>query len=318
MRKLTFDQRAMLLKLLVEGNSIRGISRATYLSKTTIAKFIKDFGEFSEAVMKKYIKNLEIERLQMDEVHAFICSRSRNTPPENRAFAGTQWTWIAMCPDTKLVISYYVGDREVETATKFAKEVAKRIKTRPIQISTDGLRAYIDAVDTAFGVDIHYGQLIKNFAKNPENDNEMPVTLKKRIVGNPDEKYISTSYLERQNLTLRMSSRRYIRKSNGHSKKLECHLNALHIHYLHYNFARIHQSLRVTPAMEAGLIDELLSAEDLIYSFEEYEDWKLWSEYAERCKEKNVCPDSLESYIRNLKRKRRNADRAKMRASLPI
>ena len=307
MRKLTREQRCLILRCLIEGNGVRGTSRIAGVSKVTVSKFVADFGNFSRGMLEFFMTDLDIKRVQVDEIFSFVKTRSRNTAPERRHIEGTQWIWVAMCPDTKLVISHRVGDREVSTAKKFMKDVASRLRNR-VQISSDGLRAYVDAVDESFGVDVDYGMIVKNVSKDPNDKNkEVVITEKRRIVGNPDPDHISTSYLERQNLTMRTCIKRLARKTNAHSKKLSFHEYALWIHCFYYNFGRIHQSLHVTPAMEAGITNILHDVEALVRGFEQYEDIMLYVNYSQKCHEEGIEPKTIEDYLHNLRRKRRTA-----------
>jgi IS1 family transposase len=210
-----------------------------------------------------------VRRVQCDEIWSFIGSKEKNTTPEKKAEGrGDCWTWTALDADTKLIVSFRLGDRTLATAYDFMHDVAERISSR-IQLTTDGHKVYIEAVESAFGLDMDYAMLHKVYRANPEGESRYSPakcigTTSAIISGDPNPKHISTSYVERQNLTMRMSIRRFTRLTNAFSKKLENHAAMVAIYFMYYNFARIHQTFRVTPAMEAGIADHVWSIEEIV------------------------------------------------------
>lgn len=270
MNKLPIERRAQILGMMVEGNSIRAIVRMTGASKNTIVKLLADAGEAFSAYQDRAFRNLTCKRLQLDEIWAFCYAKQRNVmfaknAPEE---AGDLWTWVALDADTKLVPSWRVSDRSGATAIEFVCDLSHRLANR-VQITSDGHRAYLEAVESGFGADVDYAQLIKVYGEIPHpagrySPAQIQGTKTFCCTGNPDARHISTSYVERQNLTMRMSMRRFTRLSNGFSKKAENHAHSVAIHFMHYNFVRIHQSLRVTPAMAAGVSKTLWSLTDMV------------------------------------------------------
>jgi IS1 family transposase len=279
MNKLSTERRAQILGMMVEGVSIRAISRMTGASKNTIAKLLEDAGNAFSAYQDQAFRGLTCKRLQLDEIWSFIGVKARNVPTSKRAgdpTAGDVWTWVAIDADTKLCPSWRVGDRSGDTAIEFVCDLSRRLSNR-VQVTTDGHRAYLDAIETAFGADVDYAQLIKMFGQAPEGQRRYspPVIIGTETVcctGNPDPRHISTSYAERQNLTMRMSIRRFTRLTNAFSKKIENHAHSVAIHFMHYNFVRIHQTLRVTPAMAAGVTTTLWSLTDMVRVIEACEE----------------------------------------------
>jgi IS1 family transposase len=270
MNKLDTARRAQIVSGIVEGCSIRSISRMTGASKNTIAKLLVELGAACSEYLNKALVNLPCERIQCDEIWSFVGSKQKNVTPALAAKgpAGDVWTWVAMDADTKLVCSWIVGNRDAVTARTFMLDLASRLANR-VQLTTDGFGAYLNAVDWAFSGKIDYAMLIKQYNESGEGQKryspaECVGCEKKRITGSPDPKHVSTSYVERQNLTMRMQMRRFTRLTNAFSKKIENHIATLAIFYMHYNFVRIHQSLRVTPAMAASVSDRLWSIEDLV------------------------------------------------------
>lgn len=270
MNRLSTERRAQILRCLVEGNSIRSTSRITGTAKNTVVKLLVDAGKACVEYQDKALKNLTCKRLQCDEIWSFCYSKQKNIPQEHKGKFGygDVWTWTAICADTKLIPSWLVGDRSSETAYVFIQDLASRLKHR-VQLTTDGYTAYLEAVEGGFGADIDYAMLIKLYGSDPDGEKryspaKIISTKGNSVTGNPDPKHISTSYVERQNLTMRMSMRRFTRLTNGFSKKVENLTYAVALHFMYYNFCRIHRTLRVTPAMEAGVTDRLWDMENIV------------------------------------------------------
>lgn len=271
MNRLSTEQRARIIGALVEGNSIRAVTRMTGASKNTIAKLQLELGAACSAYMSRTLVNLNCKRVQCDEIWSFVYAKAKNVRPEmfdDGGYAGDVWTWVALDADTKLVCSWTVGGRDPGTANEFMQDLAGRLANR-MQLTTDGHRPYLIAVDSAFGANIDYAMLVKIYGEPTDGQKRYsPADCKgckrESVTGSPDPKHISTSYVERQNLTMRMSMRRFTRLTNAFSKKIENHVASIAIHYMHYNFVRIHQTLRVTPAMAAGVAGHVWSAEELI------------------------------------------------------
>lgn len=270
MNRLSVSERAVILGMLVEGNSLRSITRLTGVSINTVTKLLVDLGNACAKFHDEYVRNLKVRRLQCDEIWCFVGAKAKNVTPEKKAEGwGDVWTWTAIDAETKLCVSYLVGGRDAAWAGDFMEDCASRINSR-VQVTTDGHRAYLEAVEGAFGMDVDYAQLQKIYGA--PSDAEMrrysPAkcigTDMKVVSGNPDPRHISTSFVERQNLTMRMSMRRFTRLTNGFSKKVDNHGHMVAIHFMHYNFARLHKTLRVTPAMEAGLADHIWSLEEIV------------------------------------------------------
>ena len=253
---------------LVEGCSVRAVSRMTGFSRNTIDKLLTDLGRNVTIFQDRAYRNLKCNRIQCDEIWSFVGAKERNTSALTRAQGwGDVWTWVAMDTETKLVPCWYVGERNGPAAYHFMHDLAARLAHR-IQLTTDGLKTYLDATETAFGGDIDYAQLIKIYGEGPKTEARYSPaqcmgTRKAVITGQPEAAHVSTSFIERQNLTMRMQMRRFTRLTNGFSKKVENHEYAIALHYMHYNYGRIHQTLRVTPAMEAGLTDHVWSIEEI-------------------------------------------------------
>ena len=275
MNKLSTTQRAQILGMMVEGMSIRSISRLTGASKNTIAKLLVDAGKACADYQDGAFRNLSCRRLQVDEIWSFVYAKAKNVPEEKLGEAGDVWTWTAIDADTKLVPSFYLGGRDGECAKAFISDLASRLANR-VQLTSDGLKAYVEAVEGAFGNDIDFAQLVKIYGADFSGEKryspaEYVASRKEVIRGNPDGKHVSTSYVERQNLNIRMGNRRFTRLTNAFSKKIENHYYALAIYFMHYNFARIHQTLRVSPAMAAGVSKTLWSLEDIVRIIDEWE-----------------------------------------------
>lgn len=264
---LPLSKKALILSSLVEGSSIRSIARLTDVSKTTILKLLIDAGQLAQEIMDSQMMNLKCRNLQVDEIWTYVGKKQKRADP-NRLEWGDQYVFVALDADTKLIPLWRVGKRTSEMAHFFLRDLATRILGR-IHLSTDSFSGYYEAVDAIWGVDIDYGQIHKQFSEPKDSErryspgNIIRVTIKS-LIGNPKRGHISTSYIERQNLTIRMQMRRFTRLTNGFSKKLENLQAALALHFFYYNFMRIHQTLRVTPAMEAGISKHLWDWEDLL------------------------------------------------------
>jgi IS1 family transposase len=269
MNKLSLQKRAQILGMLVEGNSLRSITRMTGCSINTVTKLLVDVGQACSDYQHKTLVNLPFKRIEVDEIWAFCYAKKKNvetakTPAEG---AGDIWTWTAICADTKLIPSWQVGNRDAEAAKLFIDDLASRLKSK-VQLTSDGLKSYLEAIEDAFGRDIDYSMLVKTYGedKSPEkrySPSHYTGAKKTIISGDPDMKKVSTSYVERQNLTMRMSIRRFTRLTNAFSKKAENHAHAVSLHFMYYNFGRIHKTLRVTPAMEAGVTNHVWSLEEI-------------------------------------------------------
>jgi IS1 family transposase len=274
MNKLSTAKRSRVVAALCEGVSVRATCRMTDVAKGTVLKLLVDLGAACERYQDEKLRNLKLKRIQCDELWQFIYAKAKNVPEEMKgAFGvGDVWTWVAIDADTKLVPSWAVGRRDGFTAAAFIRDLADRLATR-VQLTTDGHKAYLEAVEGAFGNAIDYAMLVKMYEGDsgkhtPAERRYSPAICtgaqQQRITGNPDAAHISTSFVERQNLTVRMQIRRFTRLTNAFSKKLDNHKAAVALHYMHYNFARIHQTLRVTPAMEAGVSDHVWSIEEIV------------------------------------------------------
>lgn len=269
MNRLSLRDRARIINALLEGNGIRATARLSDCSPVTVLKLLEDIGTACAIYHDQTVRNVRVRRLQCDEIWCFVGAKAKNVTPEKKQEGwGDVWTWVGIDADTKLVVSYLVGGRDGGWAKEFMHDCASRIRNR-VQITTDGHRAYLDAVEDAFGADIDYAMLQKIYGAPAENDTRYsPATCigcdMKVVSGDPDPKHVSTSYVERQNLTMRMHMRRFTRLTNGHSKKIDNHRHAVALHYMYYNFCKVHQTLRVTPAMESGVTDHVWSLQELI------------------------------------------------------
>ena len=278
MNKLTTEARARILHLLCEGMSIRAITRLTGASKNTVAKLLIDAGKACAAYHDANVRNVKASRVQVDEIWSFTYAKQKNVASAKAApvDAGDTWTWTAIDADNKMILSYFVGGRDGECAMWFMDDLASRLANR-VQLTSDGHRAYLEAVEGAFGADVDYAQLVKIYGNSPESFKgryspaECTGIKKTRIEGSPDVDHVSTSYVERSNLTMRMHMRRFTRLTNGFSKKVENHAHAVALHMMYYNFVRIHKTLRVTPAMAAGVSDRLWEIADIAKLVEEAE-----------------------------------------------
>jgi len=279
MNKLSSTDRGRVLHMLCEGNSIRAVNRVTGVAKNTIIKLMTDAGEALSAYQDTVFVDLNCRRVQVDEIWSFTYAKAKNVPTAEAApeGAGDTWTWTAIDADSKLVMSWLVGGRDSEYAMAFMDDLAKRLGNR-VQLTSDGHKAYLEALEGAFGGAIDYAMLVKLYGTAPGGATgrysppECIGARKMRVDGNPDIKHVSTSYVERQNLTMRMHMRRFTRLTNAFSKKVENHAAAVALHFAYYNFVRIHQTLRMSPAMAAGVTDRLWEMSDLVAIVEAAED----------------------------------------------
>lgn len=269
MNKLTIEKRAQVIAALVEGNSIRATVRLTGAAKGTVIKLLADVGRVCAEYQSRTLRNLPCRRIQCDEIWSFCYAKEKNVPENlcGQFGFGDVWTWTALCADTKLVPSWMVGKRDAGTAFEFMQDLAGRLASR-VQLTTDGNRVYIEAVESAFGSGIDYAMLVKVYgADNAGESRYTPPqcigTYTTVVAGKPNFNHVSTSFVERQNLTMRMSMRRFTRLTNAFSKKVDNLGHAVALHFMHYNFCRIHQSVRCSPAMAAGVSDRLWEIEDI-------------------------------------------------------
>lgn len=272
MNRLSNKERAAIIRALVEGNSIRSTCRITGRSINTVLKLLRELGAAATLYQDKTLRNLPATRIECDEIWAFCYARPKNVPPEHEGEwgYGDVWTWVALDPDTKLVCTWLVGKRDAFDANMFIGDLAGRLANR-VQVTTDGHRPYIDAIERAFGREVDYAMLVKEYGVDPEAARPAPAVVLRETVtvmaGNPDPDRISTSYVERQNLTMRMGMRRFTRLTNGFSKKAENHAASVALHFLYMNFGRPHKTLANpyprTPAMAAGLADHVWTCEEI-------------------------------------------------------
>ena len=273
MNRLSQSDRAKIIGMLVEGNSVASTCRMSGASKNTVLKLLADVGDACAAYQDRAMRDLKLRRVQADEIWSFVGMKQKNVCNENVGVFGygDVYTWTAIDADTKLIPCWHVGTRGAESAYTFIHDLAGRLSSR-IQLTTDGHKIYVEAVEDAFGTDIDYAMLVKHYS-NPSDyraaekrysPSKFVSADKRRIVGNPDIDEVSTSYVERSNLTMRMNVRRFTRLTNAFSKKLENHMHAISLYFMHYNFCRVHKTLRVTPAMEAGLTDHIWEIEEVI------------------------------------------------------
>ena len=267
---LPLAKRVQILSMLVEGSSMRSISRVADVSINTVAKLLEQAGEACIAHHDETVLSVAAKRVQCDEIWSFVYAKKRNVEEAKAApeGAGDCWTWTALDADSKLIVSYLVGKRDATCAHVFMQDVAERLTTR-VQLTTDANKTYLDAIEGAFGADVDYAKLIKIYGEGPASAGRYSPAvctgiIKERMVGNPDKAHVSTSYVERQNLSMRMGMRRFTRLTNAFSKKLQSHEHAIALYFTHYNFVRQHKTLRMSPAMAAGISKTLWSMEDLV------------------------------------------------------
>ncbi|MFC2018562.1 IS1 family transposase [Chloroflexota bacterium] len=277
MNKLNIDHQAQIIKVLCEGNSIRSTARITGTAVNTVVKLLRDVGAACMDHHDKVMTNLTCTKLQCDEIWSFCYAKQKNVPEDKqgRFGYGDVWTWVALDADSKLVVSYMIGRRDADYANAFMDDLASRLANR-VQLTTDGHHAYLDAISGAFSHRIDYAMLIKLFGPGrPRDPNKIRYSPAKGVKsfpyivsGNPDPNQVSTSFVERQNLTMRMSMRRFTRLTNGFSKKIENHILAIALYFMHYSFARPHKTLANpyprTPAMAAGISDHIWTVEEIV------------------------------------------------------
>jgi IS1 family transposase len=270
MNRLPIEKRVQVISALVEGNSLRSVVRMTGVALNTIQKLLADLGNACLQYQDKAMRNLTCKHIQCDEIWQFCYAKDKNVPADKQGQFGygSVWTWVALDADTKLVPTWCMGTRGTGTAFEFIHDLAERLSHRT-QLTTDGHRVYLEAIESAFGSEIDYAMLVKLYG----NDRETEIRYSPaecigcrsiKVTGRPDPKHISTSFVERQNLTMRMSMRRFSRLTNAFSKKVENLGHAVALHYMWYNFARVHKTLRVTPAMEAGIADHVWTIKEIV------------------------------------------------------
>lgn len=270
MNQLPLSKRVQILAMLCEGSSMRSISRVADVSINTVSKLLVEAGEACLAIHDEHVRNVKASRIQCDEIWSFCYAKEKNVATAKSAAdgAGDVWTWTAIDADTKLIVAYHIGNRSGEDAMYLMDDLRERLANR-VQLTTDGHRAYLEAVEGAFGADVDFAQLVKLYgpsvaAPGRYSPAECVGAKKVRVEGNPDIAHVSTSYVERQNLTMRMSMRRFTRLTNAFSKKLDNHIHALALYFVFYNFTRVHKTLRMSPAMAAGITYRLWSLDDVV------------------------------------------------------
>jgi IS1 family transposase len=269
MNRLPIEKRTQIIGMLIEGMSLRATSRLADVSINTVTKLLVDVGSAAADYQDRILRNLKCKRIQCDEIWAFVYAKEKNVPAEKRGQFGygDVWTWTAIDAETKLVPSFMIGNRDARCARMFIDDLASRLASR-VQLTTDGLKVYLEVVEGAFGCDIDYSMLIKTYESTQDETRYSPAVCtsceRKPVMGHPEPDHISTSFVERQNLTMRMGMRRFTRLTNAFSKKVENHAYQVALHFMHYNFCRIHKTLRVTPAMEAGVTDHVWTLEEIL------------------------------------------------------
>ncbi len=277
MNRLDTKRRAQVVAALVEGNSLRATARMTGVARMTVEKLLRDLGAACAAYQDEHLQNLPCRRIQCDEIWSFVYAKAKNVESAKDApdVAGDVWTWTAIDADTKLVPSWRIGSRDLATAYDFMHDLADRLRHR-VQLTTDGHKPYLEAIESAFNLDVDYAVLQKIYGADPQPQKRYsPANCLgydvKTVTGEPNPKHISTSFVERQNLTMRMSMRRFTRLTNAFSKKVEMHAHSVALHFMHYNFVKIHSTLRTTPAQAAGVTDRLWEISDLVELLESTE-----------------------------------------------
>lgn len=270
MNQLSGEERVQIIASLVEGNSIRSTVRMTGIAKNTVVKLLAEIGSVCAEYQDENLRNLKCKRIQCDEIWSYCYAKQKNVPADKQGIfgVGDVWTWIAIDPESKLVVSWYVGLRNAEHAKVFMNDLAERLMNK-VQLTTDGLKAYLEAVEEAFGSNIDYAMLVKLYGQETaETGRYSPPKCigarRQSIIGKPQPQQVCTSHAERQNLTMRMSMRRFTRLTNAFSKKIQNLEYAVALHFMYYNFCRIHQTTRITPAMAAGVTNRLWNIEDII------------------------------------------------------
>ena len=267
MNRLSIERRVLVIKALVEGNSLRATARMTSVARMTVEKLLRDMSLACIRYQDKHLRNLRCKRIQCDEIWSFVYAKRKNVPIDKQGQFGygDVWTWVAIDADSKLAVSWLVGDRSAKSAFALMDDLASRLAHR-IQLTTDGHRVYLDAVENKFGTGVDYSMLVKIYGADREGEATYSPAQGSRcvpIIGNPDPKHISPSFVERQNLTMRMSILRFTRLTNAFSRKVENHMQSVALHFMYYNFVTIHQTLRVTPAMAAGITEKIWEVEDM-------------------------------------------------------
>lgn len=271
MNRIPFDKRVQILRFLIEGMSLRSASRLANCSINTVTKLLVDAGMACAEYQDGALRNLPCKRIQCDEIWSFVGAKQKNVTADRAGEfgVGDVWTWTAIDADSKLVASWMVSTRDGEAAKAFIGDLSERRLANRVQLTTDGHKVYLKAVENAFGGGIDYAMLMKQYGEGPQSPErkysplEFVTAEKKLITGSPDKAHVSTSYLERPNLTMRMSMRRFTRLTNSFSKKVENHAHAVALHFMYYNFGRIRKTLRITPAMQAGVSDHVWTLEEI-------------------------------------------------------
>jgi IS1 family transposase len=279
MNRLSFEKRRQILHMMVEGGSIRGIARVVDVSPVTVLRQLELAGKACAEFHDRAVRNVRAQKVQCDEIWSFVFAKDRNAKPEMRiaGTAGSVWTWTALDSSSKLVISYLIGSRDAECAHEFMQDVAGRLANR-VQLTTDGHKAYLNAVDDAFGLDVDYAMLVKLYSETPDQGPARKYSpgvctgaRKEKIVGNPAREHVSTSHVEKHNQSMRQHMKRFARLTAAHSKKVENHIHMVALYTVWYNFARINSAVRMAPAMACGLSDRLWEMDDMVRLVEAYE-----------------------------------------------